>query len=44
MDKLTDGLLKKYSVTNKRWPGGSEHEGSLQITAPHLLLQMNTSL
>lgn len=44
MDKLTDRLLKKYSVTNKRWPGGSEGEGSLQIAAHDLLLQMNTSL
>ena len=38
---VTARPLKKYSVTNKRWPGGSEEEASLQIAAHYLLIQVS---
>lgn len=40
----TDGLLRKYSVTKKHWPEGSEGEGSLHIAAHCLLTQMDSSV
>lgn len=44
MGKVTDRLLKKYSVTNKHWPEESEGEGSLQIAAHYLLTQVDSSV
>lgn len=44
MGKVTDRLLKKYSITNKHWPEGSEGEGSLQTVAHYLLIQVESSV